>query len=53
MPDIIMCQNKNCHLNVSCYQYKAFPGMSQSYTHFEPDKNGVCDDYLEVKINCN
>ena len=36
MPDITMCDNKDCILRDVCYRYSAIPDHYQSYAMFEP-----------------
>ena len=50
MPDITMCNGKNCELASTCLRYKATPSeYSQSYFTEEPIEDGQCDYYWEVK----
>lgn len=40
MPDISMCNNKECSFRETCYRFKAKPSYYQSYsdfTEFEPE----------------
>ena len=50
MPDISMCENKDCELSKTCYRFNATPGYVQSYSIFKPTTiNGVvmCDNYMK------
>ena len=51
MPDIAMCQNKECPLREKCYRFKAEPSDYQSYAEFKPDENGECDNFIEIYNN--
>jgi len=49
MPDISMCENKDCELSKTCYRFNATPGCVQSYSIFKPVTiKGVvtCDYYM-------
>ena len=49
MPDISMCENKNCHLANNCWRFNATPDrVAQSYADFEPDDEGNCDFYIDM-----
>lgn len=53
MPDISMCEGKECPLKENCYRYKATPSEYwQSYFTEEPFyKDGdiiMCDHFLEI-----
>lgn len=49
MPDISMCQNKECPLSKTCYRFLAEPDPYwQAYAGFQPDKNGKCEGYWPV-----
>jgi hypothetical protein len=39
MPDISMCQNKECQNKEKCYRYKALPSTWQSYMKFDPKED--------------
>lgn len=44
MPDISMCQNRDCPNRRKCHRFTATPnGLRQSYMKFEPDENGYCE----------
>jgi hypothetical protein len=50
MPDITMCKNKECPFCFKCYRFTAIPSeYGQYYATFQPDKNGKCDFFLEIK----
>lgn len=47
MPDISMCQNKNCHLRDKCYRYRAIPDdVWQSYICPTIDSDTMDCDYF-------
>jgi len=46
MPDISMCQRKDCPKKSTCYRYKAVPSCHQSYILIEDTKN--CEYYWAV-----
>ena len=50
MPDITMCDNKQCPLMQSCYRSTAIPTpLWQSWIHFTPtiiDGDAKCDNYI-------
>jgi hypothetical protein len=49
MPDITMCDNKECSLTDNCWRFNAPPDrLSQSYSQFIPDDNGDCDFYIPM-----
>lgn len=43
MPDISMCSDTKCLLNINCYRYTAIPSYSQLYADFV--YNNGCDYY--------
>lgn len=47
MPDITMCDGKNCDLASTCLRYKAEPSMRQSYFVEAPIEDEQCDYYIE------
>lgn len=50
MPDITMCENKDCPLKQSCYRYTAIPSRYQSYANFAPDLlSGKCEDFWPIQ----
>ena len=50
MPDITLCTNDDCPKKWNCYRYLCVSeSPRQSYALFEPDKNGNCDFYREIK----
>ena len=50
MPDISMCENKNCPLKEKCYRYTAKPSEHlQAYGYFKPNEEGKCDYYWDNK----
>ena len=50
MPDITMCNGKNCDLSLTCYRYTAKPNeyRQQSYFTESPIKDNNCDEYWET-----
>jgi len=47
MPDIVMCENKECYLASKCYRQVAEPdSYRQAYAHFEPDDDGECEWFM-------
>ena len=43
MPDISMCNNKECELSSKCYRFTAIPNpYGQSFCNFIPQENGEC-----------
>lgn len=43
MPDISMCNNKECNLSSKCYRFTAIPNpLWQAYCDFKPNENGEC-----------
>jgi hypothetical protein len=49
MPDITMCNGKNCNLASTCLRYKATPSKySQNYFTEAPIEDGKCDYYWET-----
>lgn len=49
-PDISMCLGKGCKLKENCYRFKAKPDKYwQCYFSNPPIKNGLCDNYWEMK----
>ena len=60
MPDITMCDNKNCVLRDVCYRYRAIPDRYQAYAMFEPKlvllnehnnkhSGWVCDSFWDCR----
>lgn len=50
MPDITMCDGKNCDLASTCLRYKAEPSKyRQSYFVEAPIEDEQCDYYWEVE----
>lgn len=47
MPDITMCNGKNCDLSLTCYRYTAKPSSYQSYFTEAPIENGECEYYWQ------
>lgn len=44
MPDISMCQNKDCPKRKQCHRFMAMPnGLRPSYMGFKPDDKGECE----------
>lgn len=49
MPDIVMCENKECPWASKCYRQMAEPdSYRQSYSHFEPDDDGECEWFMSL-----
>lgn len=49
MPDIAMCQNKNCNLSYNCWRFNAPPDrVAQAYADFEQDDEGNCGFYIPM-----
>lgn len=46
MPDIAMCQQRECPLKASCYRYRAVPSEWQSYMERDPK---TCKDYWPIE----
>jgi len=42
MPDITMCQDKECPMKNKCYRYTAVPSMRQSYFAESPREGNEC-----------
>lgn len=50
MPDIAMCQDKDCPKRLSCYRYTATPSQYQPYfAEKMVDKKGNCEYYIETE----
>jgi len=59
MPDITMCDNKNCAIRCVCYRYRAIPDRHQSFSTFKPKltprdqfDRGLewdCDDFCDSR----
>ena len=50
MPDISMCDNKDCPSNKKCYRFTAIPSQGrQSYADFKPEKDkDKCEYFMEI-----
>ena len=49
MPDISMCNNKECLISKSCYRFSCEPNpYGQTYSDFKPDSDGDCEFYIEM-----
>ncbi len=49
MPDIAMCQNKECPSRNQCYRFRAVPTKGrQSYMAFDPKEDGKCSDFVQI-----
>ena len=49
MPDIIMCEGKDCPIKERCYLYRATPcEQRQAYFTEIPYKDGNCDYFSNV-----
>lgn len=50
MPDVAMCDGKNCPLKETCYRYRAVPyNIGQTYLAESPYKEGKCDLHWKLK----
>jgi hypothetical protein len=50
MPDITMCEGKDCPLKETCYRYLADPSRyRQSYFMEPPFKDKECEHYWNIK----
>jgi hypothetical protein len=50
MPDITMCENRECPLRETCYRFKAEPSKwRQSYFVDMKPKDGKCDYYWKIE----
>lgn len=47
MPDITMCDNRDCSIRNRCYRAMANPSDYQSWAIFEPHEEG-CEHYIEL-----
>lgn len=47
MPDITICENKECPKRKSCYRFTAKPGLLQSY--FIEKFKQPCEYYIKIK----
>ena len=48
MPDISMCNNKECVLMFKFYRFTAIPfPLWQSYCYFKPEENGICLNFWD------
>lgn len=51
MPDISMCNNKECALSSKCYRFTAIPNpYGQSYCYFNPQENGICLNFWDNEV---
>ncbi len=49
MPDISMCQNKDCPKSKQCWRFNAPPSDPyQTYMDFKYDENG-CDSFWDME----
>jgi len=54
MPDICMCEGKDCPIKEGCYRFKAKPSQyGQGYFLQSPYENGKCDKLLPVKTEAS
>jgi hypothetical protein len=52
MPDITMCENKNCTLRKSCFRFTAIPTkVQQSYCNFVQDEYDYCEYFMDNGSN--
>lgn len=49
MIDITLCANKDCPLIDKCYRFQAKGSTYQSWSRFEPNENGECDHFMELR----
>lgn len=50
MPDISMCEGKDCPIKEKCYRFKATPSRyGQSYFMESPYKDGKCDELIDIR----
>jgi len=42
MPDITMCEDKECPMKNKCYRFTAVPSMRQSYFEESPREGNDC-----------
>jgi len=47
MPDISMCDGKNCKKKEECYRFTAVPSSWQSYFSPTPDSNDGCKYFMQ------
>jgi hypothetical protein len=51
MPDITMCEGKDCPLKEDCYRYTAIPNEYRQSYFMNPPYNkeeGKCDHHMEI-----
>ena len=50
MPDISMCENKDCPSKKKCYRFMAKPSpVWQTYAEFKPEKDKYkCDYFMKI-----
>jgi hypothetical protein len=46
--DITKCDNKNCPNKDTCLRFLAQDDYWQSYSTFEPEKDGTCEHYWNI-----
>jgi hypothetical protein len=50
MPDISMCNNKECSLSLKCHRFTAIPSeYRQTYASFKPNEDGECFNFWDNK----
>jgi len=51
MPDISLCNNRECPLRAECYRYRAVPTSTvQTYTAFEvPEGEDRCEFFMDIE----
>lgn len=49
MPDIAMCEDKECPRKETCYRFKAKPCEYQTYFLHSPREHDKCDYYWEMQ----
>jgi hypothetical protein len=49
MPDIAMCDGKDCPMKDQCYRFRAIPHeIRQYYFALAPIRDGKCDEFLKI-----
>lgn len=50
MPDLSMCDDKECPKRKECYRYMAIPNeYRQSYFADSPRKGDGCDEFIKIR----
>jgi len=50
MPDVAMCEDKNCPSRDGCYRFKATPGEWQTYADFQRGDQEKCRAFIPVPV---